>query len=128
MGSFNFVVFHWPCPVCKVNSEIRCQLHHVSSFDGFHGKTYAVRTRLPWFAESHPEYPTWRNILGRVDRSGLADDEEEEICYGNCNACSCELLVLIRVSKLTPEVIAVHGPEGPDGDDWGAGYTGGYAI
>ena len=128
MGSFNDIVFSWKCPVCRDSAVVDCQLHHVSSFNGFSGNTYSAGTKLPWFPPDHQEFSSWRDILGRIDRSGLAENQEEEICYGVCGSCKAQLYVLIRVTDLTPEVIAVHGPDGPEGDDWGAGYTGGYAI
>jgi hypothetical protein len=82
---------------------------------------------MRWWPKDDPGYEDWREG-GRVDMSGLEEDEDEEVCYGECPSCSQNIHALIRLKDLVPSVIALHGRSGPDGDDWGAGYVGGYYL
>ncbi len=121
MGAYNWIHVHATCPTCARNTEIRCQTHVASSYDGddtgrFFDRTYTLGQQMAWWPRDHKAYDSWRDN-GRKDAP--TDGEVDwECCYSTCAKCASKLYVVIRFSGPTPVAVESVGFE----SDWPDGF------
>lgn len=106
MGAFNTIKIIHSCPFCKKNTEIVCQTHMASSFDGdYEGRfchtTYNLGEPMRWWDKKNPLYTNWKegNFIRRQD---LPDNADIESCYSNCSICMQEMYVVILFIDVVP--------------------------
>src|SRR5689334_15476357 len=97
MAAFNWVLIKGLCPTCVKTSDIICQCHVASSYDGFggerfHDHKYRLREKMRWWPEGHPNYPRWKD--GGVTITANSH-RVKECCYAECSKCQSELYAVI---------------------------------
>jgi hypothetical protein len=122
MSAYNWILIHASCPACHKESEIKCQAHMVSSFDGndtgrFCNATYRLGDQMRWWAASDYRYNNWRDETNSTTAL-KADDTASECCYSECSNCKEELFAVIRFTSCVPEAVLSVGL----GDNWPEGY------
>src|ERR1051325_3408551 len=120
MGAYNWIVIRDQCPVCGQESDIRCQTHIASSYDGdetgrFHDRNYRFGERMAWYFEGHKLFPQWRD----GGDPGQPSDSAVEACYSNCQTCGADLYTVVRFENLTPTQVIELGP----GREWPEGHS-----
>ena len=93
MAAFNYIKIKTECPVCKTDSDILCQIHVASDFDGdmntnrFCHHIYEMGQKMPWFT-SEEDKDLWY-----VCEEYLTEDGKvRENCYSTCESCKTELM------------------------------------
>lgn len=119
MSAYNQIVIHAPCPHCGEISDIRCQTHVASSFDGvderFCHHTYHIGETMPWFDAQHPECKNWKQGNSKTP---LPLGEETECCYAECLSCQKECCAIIHFSQRTITGFELPGKV----ENWPAGF------
>lgn len=102
MSAYNQIVIRAACPHCGKISNIRCQTHVASSFDGvdarFCDRTYRINDTMSWFDAQHPEYKNWKQGNSKTPTH---EGEETECCYAECPSCRKECYAIIHFSQRT---------------------------
>jgi len=110
MGAFNYIRVEGCCPSCQRNSEILCQTHIASDYDGnlevgrFQGHEYKLGQKMPWFED---DCDTWYSH----DEWKVSDNAAREACYSSCESRKAALYVLIEFKDITPIKIVDIGLE-----------------
>ena len=93
MGAFNFIRLSEPCPHCGAGN-LSLQFKFASSYDSdkvvgrFHGHTYAVGDRMPWFEERHREF---NEIADHPDVSMIEAGLFRDEAIGRCAECKLDV-------------------------------------
>lgn len=110
MGAFNFIRIESQCPACKNESEILCQTHIASDYDGnsevgrFHDHEYKLGQKMPWFED---DYESWYSH----NDWKVSDSVAREACISSCLSCNAEIYVLIEFQDITPKKVVSIGLE-----------------
>jgi len=118
MAAYNLIVVRAPCPSCKRPSEIRCQTHVASSFDGdergrFCARTYTLGETMAWWGPGDPRFEQWCD--GALPTTPPL---YEEACYSTCASCQADLCVVIEFRNVVPtRVVGVTTEQ-----NWPAGH------
>jgi hypothetical protein len=119
MSAYNWIEIEGRCPSCGKDTEIKCQTHFCSDYDGdntsrFHDRTYKLGHMMAWWPSTFPRYSEWIQSNSNNKDRYLA---RSECCYSECLNCGAELFVVIRFNDCSPvEVLSlgleVNWPEG----------------
>ena len=110
MGAFNYIAIKGKCPFCNKQSEIICQTHIASDYDGdmnihrFHDHTYEIGEKMPWFKD---DYESWYTH----EKWKVSEDTAIEACYSSCSSCKSDVYVLIEFKDVTPVKILEIGKQ-----------------
>jgi len=109
MGAFNNIKITGQCPSCNNETEILCQTHVASSFNGLKGirfcdNTYRIGEKMNWWDKSDEEFKTWRSG-NYCNNSKLPENIDIEACYSECQGCDAEAYAIILFSDISPIAI-----------------------
>ncbi len=102
MGAFNYIQIRGICPECKQETDISCQTHVASDYDGndevgrFHDHTYELGQRMHWFESTDKRYLLWHEYYL------VEENVAREACYSECKSCNAEIYVMIQFEDITP--------------------------
>ena len=113
MTAYNSIIIRSRCPSCGKQSEIKCQTHIASSFDGdesgrFCNRIYHIGEKLAWWSKGSKKYDEWR-IKGKKDFDNSTIDFE--CCYASCLSCNAQLYVILEFKDATPTKVVGVGVE-----------------
>jgi hypothetical protein len=123
MGAYNWLIVHATCPVCKKETDIKCQMHVASSFDGddtgrFCLQTYRIGDTMRWWNASDFRYDTWKEESNIIAPQKKDVDTTTECCYAECTSCNEESFAIIEYQSCTPMAVQAIGSL----DKWPEGY------
>jgi hypothetical protein len=127
MGAFNYIVVQAHCPACNTDTDIECQCHIASSFNGdergwFCHKEYRLGEKMLWWPEGDARHSLWCSndvIDGKlVEEFVTHGDSSLECCYSECTQCKAELFAVIRFRDIAPVELVEVGLE----KDWPEGF------
>lgn len=123
MSAYNWILLHSICPHCKEETEITCQTHLVSSYDGdnnsrFCEQTYKIGEQMRWWGPADFRYPEWKEDSNLIKKPATKDDTASECCYASCALCREEMFVVIAFKACTPIFVTAMGTL----DNWPEAY------